>query len=180
MLGKSLQMGNIPELECVCGVSFALITQTIKLEGKLGLILATCSNWSKVWITQYYAKLVVVIFLRFDSPCTTSVKFCSFVPMELLATHTYTPESFTIRPPRVYCSVSICELPDMVLRTTSPSSSLLLISTKVTGGTASTVHSRSRLVFTSLLTTPDKNWRTGITKQWEEEKGGLKLYLHSY
>ena len=116
------------------------------------------------------------ILFRGNSPWTTSVKFCSLVPMELLAIHTYTPESFTIRFPRVYCSISICELPDMVLRTTSPSSFLLLISTDVTGGTASTVHSRSRLVDISLLTTPGKNWTTGIA----EQKNGKKKKFCSY
>ena len=110
------------------------------------------------------------ILFKSYSPCTTSVKFCSLNPMGLLATHTYAPESFTIRFPSVYCSVWIRELPDMVLRTTSLSSSLLLISTNVTGGTASTVHSRSRLAVISLLTTPDRNWRTGVTEQWKRGK----------
>ena len=54
-------------------------------------------------------------------PRTTKVKFCSSSPMEVLATQTYTAESFNIRFSSVYCSVRIRELPGVVLRTTSSS-----------------------------------------------------------
>ena len=114
-------------------------------------------------------------------PCTTSVKFCFFNPTELFATQTYTAESFTIRFWSVCCSVSLRELPGAMLRTrTSPSWLLLLISINATGGTASTVHSRSRLVVASLLIIPERNQRTGVTEQNRVDSNHRNLKLPWY
>ena len=116
------------------------------------------------------------------SPCTTRVKFCFFNPTELLATQMYTAESFTIRFWSVCCNVSLFELPGAELRTwTFPSWLLLLISTNETGGTASTMHSRRRLVVASFLIIPERNQRTGVTVQNKVDSNywTLKLSFHT-